>query len=82
MRAFFFMRGAARRVERGQPFATIYATNAEMLAEPVEILKEAIHFSKTLPHAVPLVSRMFTREEAEKYLRDQRSEIRDQASAR
>ena len=65
---FHARRGA--HVERGQPFATIYATNAAMLAEPVAILKAAIHFSKTPPHAVvPLVGRIFTREAAEKYLR-------------
>src|SRR5580658_6373063 len=50
---FHARRGA--QVEQGQPFATIYATNAEMLAEPVALLKQAIHFSKTPPPAVPLV---------------------------
>jgi pyrimidine-nucleoside phosphorylase len=65
---FHARRGA--HVERGEPFATIYATNAEMLTEPVAILKEAIHFSKDQPHAVPLVGRVFTREAAEKYLKD------------
>jgi pyrimidine-nucleoside phosphorylase len=66
---FHARRGA--HVERGQLFATIYATNAEMLAEPVAILKEAIHFSKTPPHAVaPLVSRIITRENAENYLQN------------
>ena len=65
---FHARRGA--RVERGQLFATIYATNPEMLAEPVAILKEAIHFSKTPPHAVALVSRIITRENAENYLQN------------
>jgi pyrimidine-nucleoside phosphorylase len=65
---FHARRGA--RVEKGQPFATIYATNAEMLAEPEAILKEAIRFSKDPPHAVPLVGRVFTREAAERYLKD------------
>jgi pyrimidine-nucleoside phosphorylase len=65
---FHARRGA--RVERGQPLATIYATKPEMLAEPVAILKQAIHFSKTPPHAVALVSRIFTRDAAEKYLID------------
>src|SRR5208337_686257 len=66
---FHARRGA--RVERGQLFATIYATNPEMLAEPVAILEEAIHFSKTPPHAVvPLVSRIITRENAENYLQN------------
>jgi pyrimidine-nucleoside phosphorylase len=65
---FHARRGA--RVERGQLLATIYATNAEMLAEPVAILKEAIHFSKTAPEAVPLVSRIITRENAANYLQN------------
>ena len=76
---FHARRGA--RVERGQPFATIYATNAEMLAEPVGILKAAIHFSKTPPDAVvALVERVFTREAAEKYLQEQWSVISGQWS--
>ena len=65
---FHARRGA--RVKRGDPFATIYATKAEMLAEPVALLKEAIHFSKGLPQAVALVGRVFRRETAEKYLND------------
>lgn len=66
---FHARRGA--HVEQGQPFATIYATHAEMLAEPVAILKQAIRFSKTPPHeATPLVGRVFTRETAEKYLKN------------
>ncbi|MGA2207923.1 MAG: thymidine phosphorylase [Terracidiphilus sp.] len=63
---FHARRGA--RVERGQPFATLYATRPELLAEPVAILKRAVHFSKSPPNAVPLVSRVFTRDEAEEYL--------------
>jgi pyrimidine-nucleoside phosphorylase len=66
---FHARRGA--RVERGQPLATLYATKPEMLAEPVAILKQAIRFSKSPPRAmVPLVSRIFTRDTAEKYLKD------------
>ncbi len=58
------------RVERGQPLATIYATKTEMLAEPVAILKQAIRFSNSPPRApVPLVSRIFMRDAAEKYLK-------------
>ena len=64
---FHARRGA--RVEKGEPVATIYATKAEMLAEPEAILKAAIHFSKTPPHAVSMVGRVFTREAAEKYLK-------------
>ena len=65
---FHARRGA--RVEKGQPLATLYATSPELLAEPTAILKQAIHFSKTPPQEVPLVSRIFTRETAEAHLRD------------
>ena len=57
------------RVEKGQPIATLYATRADLLAEPAALLKQAIHFSKSPPQAVPLVSRIFTRATAETHLR-------------
>ena len=63
---FHSRRGA--RVEKGQPLATLYATNAEMLAEPVELIEKAIMIAETPPVAVPLVSRVFTRATAEAYL--------------
>lgn len=63
---FHARRGA--RVEVSQPLATVYASNTEMLREPIEILKRAIHFSETAPDTVPLVGRIFTRESAENYL--------------
>ena len=63
---FHARRGAF--VERGQPMATVYATDAGMLREPVEILKRAIKFAKTPPEPVELVSRVFTRESAGEYL--------------
>jgi len=59
-------RGA--RVEKGQPMATLYATSAARLEEPIAILKGAIHFSERPLLAAPLVSRVFTRETAEKHL--------------
>jgi pyrimidine-nucleoside phosphorylase len=65
---FHARRGA--RVEKGQPLATLYATNPDLLAEPEEILKQAITFSPAPPQVVPLVSRIFTREAAEAHLRD------------
>jgi pyrimidine-nucleoside phosphorylase len=58
------------RVEIGQPLATLYATRPALLPEPVEILKQAIRFSKIPPDAVALVGRVFTRDAAEMYLRD------------
>ena len=65
---FHARRGA--RIEKGQPLATLYATNPELLAEPAAILEQAITISKTPPQEVPLVSRIFTRETAEAHLRD------------
>ncbi|MFP5205508.1 MAG: thymidine phosphorylase [Acidobacteriota bacterium] len=56
------------KVERGQPFATLYATSDAHLAEPEGILKRAIRFCQAPPQPVPLVSRIFTRAEAEEYL--------------
>jgi pyrimidine-nucleoside phosphorylase len=58
------------RVEKGQPLATLYATNEAMLAEPIALLKQAITISESPPCEVPLVSRIFTRETAEAHLRD------------
>ena len=64
---FHARRGA--HVEQGQPIATLYATTLALLAEPAALLKQAIHFSKTPPHAVPpLIQRVFTRENAEAHL--------------
>jgi pyrimidine-nucleoside phosphorylase len=59
----------AARIEAGSPLATIYATTSELLREPIDILKQAIRFSESVPAAVPLVGRIFTRETAEDYLR-------------
>jgi pyrimidine-nucleoside phosphorylase len=64
--AFYARRGA--RVEIGQPIAAIYATNRDLLPEPIALLKEAITISATPPPAVPLVGRIFTRENAEAHL--------------
>jgi pyrimidine-nucleoside phosphorylase len=63
---FHARRGAY--VEKGQPMATVFATTRDMLAEPMEILKQAIQFSKTLPDPVKLVNRIITSESAEKFL--------------
>jgi hypothetical protein len=41
-----------------------------MLAEPIELIKEAVRFSAEAPKAVPLVSKIFTKESAEKQLSD------------
>jgi pyrimidine-nucleoside phosphorylase len=65
---FHARRGA--KVERGEPMATIYATTEAMLLEPGEILRDAITISDTCPEFVPQVSRIFTRENAEQYLRN------------
>ncbi len=65
---FHARRGA--QVERGQPLATLYATTPAQLAEPRAILERAINISKAPPDAVALVSRIFTRDSAEKYLQN------------
>jgi pyrimidine-nucleoside phosphorylase len=65
---FHARRGAS--VMQGQPIATLYATAPALLAEPIALLKEAISISNTPLRATQLVSRVFTREIAEAYLRD------------
>jgi len=64
---FHARRGA--RVERGQPFAVVYATTPEKLREPCELLKDAVTISAAPPEFVPLVSSIITHENAEKYLK-------------
>ena len=58
------------RVEKGQPFATLFATNETMLGEPVDRIKRAITFSDEPPEEVSLVSHVFARENAEAYLKN------------
>jgi len=65
---FHARRGAY--VEQGQPLATLYSTTPAQLAEPIALLSQAIHFSKTPPHAVALIQQVFTRENAAAYLGD------------
>jgi pyrimidine-nucleoside phosphorylase len=63
---FHAKRGA--RVEKGQPFATVYATNATMLLEPGELIRKAVKLSHQPPADVPLVDRIFTKKSAEELL--------------
>jgi pyrimidine-nucleoside phosphorylase len=63
---FHARRGA--HVEQGQPIATLYATNAGLLPEPIALLQEAILIADTPPAPVQLVGRIFTRETAEAHL--------------
>ena len=63
---FLARRGAF--VEKGQPLATLYATHAGLLAEPTTLLRKAITISESKPEPVPLVSRIFTFDEAIAYL--------------
>jgi pyrimidine-nucleoside phosphorylase len=65
---FYARRGA--RVEAGQPLATLYATCAQMLAEPVELIRKAVTIANEPPPPLPLISRIFTRATADAYLRD------------
>ncbi len=61
-------RGA--RVHQGQPIAKLHATTQAMLHEPMELLRQAITISSTPPEPVAMVGSIFTRENAEAYLRD------------
>jgi pyrimidine-nucleoside phosphorylase len=63
---FHARRGAF--LEKGQPLATLYATNCNKLDEPIALLKKAIQFADVAPEPTPLVSRIFTRESAEAFL--------------
>ena len=65
---FHARRGA--HIAKGQPLAKIYATSEAQLAEPIALLKQAIVFSQGSPEPVTLVSRIFTGEDAEAFLRD------------
>jgi pyrimidine-nucleoside phosphorylase len=65
---FHARRGA--RVEKGQPLATLYATHATMLPEPVALLKQSITIAAAPPEPARLVSRIFTRASAENFLQD------------
>jgi pyrimidine-nucleoside phosphorylase len=65
---FHARRGA--HVEPDKPIATLYATTPAMLAEPIALLKEAILLSANPPEPVELVTRIFTRESAEAYLKN------------
>ncbi|MDE3200137.1 MAG: thymidine phosphorylase [Acidobacteriota bacterium] len=68
---FHARRGAA--VVAGQPLATLYATDEGRLIEAESLLTKAIHFSDAPPASVPLVSRVFTRADAETYLQQRKS---------
>ncbi len=65
---FHARRGA--RVQQGQPIATIYATSASLLPEPIELLQQALTINPSPPAPVELVSRIFTNENAEAHLRN------------
>jgi pyrimidine-nucleoside phosphorylase len=65
---FHARRGA--HIEAGQPIATLYATTPDLLPEPIALLQQAITISQTPPVAVPMVSRIFTRETAETHLQN------------
>jgi len=64
--AFHARRGA--QVELGRPIATLYATDSGKLAEPLALLRNAITIADAHPAPVPLVSHIFTRENAETHL--------------
>jgi thymidine phosphorylase len=57
-------------VEQGQPLATLYATRPGLFSEPEGLLRSAIRFSPLQPKPVELVSRVWTRTNAEAHLRN------------
>ena len=65
---FHARRGA--RLEKGQPIATLYATLTTCSPSRSPFSSHAITISATPLPAVPLVGRIFTRENAEAHLRD------------
>lgn len=66
---FHARRGA--RVQRGEPIATIYATNVAHLEEPLRRLRSAIEISAEPPRVEQaLVGEVFDRATAEAYLAD------------
>lgn len=65
---FHAKRGA--QVRKGQPLATFYATRKSMLAEPADLFRRAVRIEEEAPQPVPLISRIFTRDEAGKSLAD------------
>jgi pyrimidine-nucleoside phosphorylase len=64
---FHARRGA--KVEKGQAIATLYATTPGQLDEAEALYRKAVRIGPEAPAALPLVSRIFTRETAEEYLR-------------
>jgi pyrimidine-nucleoside phosphorylase len=56
------------RLKKGQPFATLYATKREMLAEPAELIRKAVTIAEAAPDTVPLIDWIFTKDSAEAYL--------------
>lgn len=57
-------------IQKGQPFATIYATNTAMLDEPAALVRRAVTLSSEKPAPVPLIGSILTREKAEGQLRN------------
>ncbi|MGA8042081.1 MAG: thymidine phosphorylase [Terracidiphilus sp.] len=56
-------------VEQGQPLATLFATRPGLLPEPEGLLRSAIRISNLQPKPVDLVSRVWTKTNAEARLR-------------
>jgi pyrimidine-nucleoside phosphorylase len=56
------------RVEAGQPFATLFATKPELLAEPVELIRKAVTITENAPQPGKLIGGVFTRKTAEDFL--------------
>ena len=57
-------------VEKGQPLATLFATRPGLFPEPEDLVRNAIRLAPTQPKPVDLVSRVWTKTNAEARLRD------------
>lgn len=67
---FHARRGA--RIEKGQPLASFFATTPAMLDEAVMLYENAITVGEEPPAPEKLIRRVFTRDEAERYLLESR----------
>lgn len=67
----FFHARRNDRIEKGQPLATLYASTADKLPEPIALLKKAIRIGESSSQPAPeLIQHIFTRENAEAWLAD------------
>ncbi len=56
------------RLQEGDPFATLYATRADLFPEAIDLIQSAIQWSDTPPQPVPLVHSILDRARAQAIL--------------